>query len=133
MLEDSASELERLASDVAAGTMESVETLDHAFADAQQALATYYHYATNRAIGSNKLREAGHALSATVKAFEYAVEWSGHTLETGAKLTIDSALLLSGKLIQGTGFVAKEAGKIVADLGSEVEKFGKMIEPISQD
>jgi hypothetical protein len=133
LLEESARELERLSRDVAYGTVDSVKALDHAFARTQHALATHYHEVASKSLGTNELSRAGHALGASVKAFGHAIEWSGEKLEEGVKLTIDSALLLSGKLIEGTGFVAKEAGELVADLGNEIEKFGIMVDPYSNN
>jgi hypothetical protein len=128
----SADELDRLAKDVESGTVKSGKDLESAFARAEHALAFDHQAKAQTAIAENQHVRAGHYLHSAVGHLENAAKWSGHQLERGAVATADGVRLLSGKLVEGSGYVVEEAGKSVKWVGEEVDKLGKLIAPHQQ-
>ncbi|MHB8784532.1 MAG: hypothetical protein ACYDAX_14115 [Desulfobacteria bacterium] len=60
---------------------------------------------------------------------EQAVNWSGHKLKAGASRAIKEGREVSGKLVEGAGYVQEEVGKGLKDMGDAISGFGKKILP----
>jgi hypothetical protein len=128
----SGDELGKLADDVEKGTVASEKQLKDAFARADHALANHHYLKASEYWAKKDEKKAGHALKAATQALEHAAEWSGHKLETAAVDVIKGVREGAGKLIEGTGWTLEEARileKGIKDLGNEILKLGKDIEP----
>lgn len=125
----SIAELEKLAGDVEKGTVTSAKTLDNAFAGAHYALAKHHYLKAVEYKAEGAGTKLGHALKAAAIHLESGFAWSGHKLEAATVAVIKDTGLAAGKLIEGTGWISKEAGDIIDKIGVEIEKLGKMLEP----
>jgi len=129
LLTASIDELEKLAKDVEQGSVTSAATLNQAFARAHHALAKHHYL---RAM-EFKTKEAGvqfgHALKASAIHLEHGFAWAGHEMDAATVAVVKDAGLVAGKLIEGGGWIGKEAGDIIEKIGVEIEKLGKMLEP----
>jgi hypothetical protein len=125
----SAHELDRLAVEVHGGTVKSAKTLEAAFARAEHALAAGNYAKVQSAFQEKDHKTAGHYLRSAVNHVEYAAKWSGHELASGAVETAKGVRMVAGKLVEGTGVVADEAGKGITWVGDEIKSLGKLIEP----
>lgn len=128
----SAEELDVLATDIQAGKLRSVSELESAFARAEHALAADRLAKARFAFKSMNHAKTGHYLSSAVAHVENGAKWVGHGLESGALAMANGFRMLSGKLIEGSGFAVDEAGKGISWVGEEVEKLGKYLEPYKQ-
>jgi len=126
---DSIAELEKLANDVGKGTVTSAKTLDHAFAKAHYALAKHHYLKAMEYKAKGSSSKLGHALKAAAIHLEQGFAWSGQKLEVATVAVIKDTGLVAGKLIEGGGWIGKEAGDIIDKIGGEIEKLGKMLEP----
>jgi hypothetical protein len=132
LMEASGHEFAKLAEEVEHGTITSVKRLDEAFARADQALAHHHHVKAKESWANQAGQAAhkvGHDLQAAAIHFDQGLVWAGHKAEAGAAKAIKDTRLLAGKLIEGTGWVPAEVGKGIEDVGEEIEKFGKKVEP----
>lgn len=73
--------------------------------------------------------KVGHDLQAAAMYFDQGLVWTGHKAEAAETKTIKDTRLLAGKLIEGTGWVPAEVSKGIENVGEEIEKFGKKVEP----
>ena len=128
-LSRSAHELESLAKRVEAGTVKSVTELDRASARAAHALSHHHCVIAERSWLAQQTQRAGKQLRAATDNLEHAAAWSGHKLQSATREVIKDTRIISGKLIEGTGFVFDEVGKGVGALGKQVEHVGQGIEP----
>jgi hypothetical protein len=126
---DSIAELEKLAGDVEKGTVTSAKTLNHAFAKAHYALARHHYLKAMEYKAKGAGSKLGHALKASAIHLEHGFAWAGHMLEAATVAVLKDTGLVAGKLIEGTGWIGKEAGDIIDKIGVEIEKLGKMLEP----
>jgi hypothetical protein len=124
----SAYELDSLATDVQAGRVKSVKSLDTAFARAEHALGADYHAKAKAALNAKHHAMAGHYLRSAVNHVEDAAKWSGHELESGTVATAKGVRSVAGKLIDGSGCIVDEAEKGITWVGDEVEKVGRSID-----
>ncbi len=125
-------ELEKLAKDVESGTVTSATMLDQAFAQAHHALAQHHYLKAIEYKAKGDSVMFGHALKAAVIHLEHGFAWAGQKLESATVALIKDVGLVSGKLIEGTGWISKEIGKIIEDVGAEIMKLGKIVEPKKQ-
>jgi hypothetical protein len=122
-------ELEKLAKDVEQGTVTSATTLNHAFARAHHSLAQHHYLKAMEYKAKGAGSKVGHALKAAATHLEHGFAWPGHKLEAATVAVIKNTGLVVGKLIEGTGWISKEAGMLIEKIGVEIEKLGKMLEP----
>ena len=122
-------ELEKLAKDVEQGTVASAATLNHAFARAHHALARHHYLKAMEYKAKGAATKLGHALKASAIHLEHGFAWAGHKLEAATVAVIKDTGLVAGKLIEGGGWIGKEAGMLIEKIGVEIEKLGKMLEP----
>ncbi len=125
-------ELEKLADAVEKGTVASVKELDHSFARAHNALTEHPHLKATESWAKNEPKKTGHYLKAAATHLENAISWSGHKLESGVKKFTNGTRVLAGKMIEGTGWVPKEIGKGIEEIGIEIQKLGQKIEPAKE-
>jgi hypothetical protein len=125
----SVNELRKLADDVERGSVVSAKRLDEAFARAHYRLAKHHQVKAKAVHAKGEHRRVGHELNAAAHHLEHGIAWSGHEAERGTLDVIKGARLVSGKLVQGTGWTVAEVGKAIDDVGTEIDKLGKRIEP----
>lgn len=125
----SAHELESLAKRVEAGAVKSVTELDRAFARAAHALAHHHCVMAERSWAARQNARAGRQLRSAADNLERAAARTGQALETATGTVVKDTRFLSGKLVEGTGFVFDEIGKGILTFGKQVETVGKGIEP----
>ena len=129
LLTASIDELEKLAIDVEKGTVTSAATLNHAFARAHHALAKHHYLKAMEYKAKGATTKLGHALKASAIHLEHGFAWAGHELEAATVAVIKDTGLVAGKLIEGGGWIGKEAGDLIEKIGVEIEKLGKILEP----
>jgi len=125
----SADELEKLAKDVEKGAVTSEKKLKDTFARAEHALAKHHYLKASEQWAKKETKETGNALKKAAQHMEQTAKWAGHKLEAGTVKIIDEVRFMSGKLIQGTGWVADEVGKGIQNMGAEITKLGEKIAP----
>ena len=125
----SALELEALARRTEEGTVKSVREFDVAFARASHALARHHFIAAERAWAARETQKAGQRLRAASDNLGKATVWSGRKLQAGTTEVIKDTRIISGKLIEGTGFMFDEIGRGMTSFGKQVEVVGHGIEP----
>ena len=125
----SVQELDKIADEVEKGAVKSDRKLKDAFSRAEHALANNYYLKASESWSKKETKEAGHALNSAAEHLELAAKWSGHKLETGTSKAISLGREVSGKLVQGTGYVSEEVGKSLKSMGDAISKFGKKILP----
>lgn len=125
---NSAHELENLAQRIERGTVKSVDELDLAFARTLQTLARHHYVQATRAWEAQEARCAGQHIRAAADNLEWAAIRAGHTTQAATREAIKDSRILSGKLIEGTGFVMDEVGLGFEKLAKQVEHVGKRIE-----
>jgi hypothetical protein len=128
-LSASAQELEKLAADVEKGTVTSGKELDNAFARAHYALARNYYLKASEFWAGKETSKTGHNLKSAAGGLERGLAWAGHKAETGTQTAIRDARAAGDKLIKDEGWVKDEVDKGIKDLGEEIEKLSKKIEP----
>ena len=125
----SASELESLALRMEAGSVKSVRELDMAFARALHALAHHHHVMAEKAWMARETQRSGRQLRAAADNLSRAAAWSGRKAQAATGEVIKDTRIISGKLVEGTGFVIDEVGKGLRAFGRQVETVGTGIEP----
>jgi hypothetical protein len=125
----SAMELEMLAKRVETGTVNSVGELDAATARALHALAHHHCVLAEKSWVQRETRCAGKQMRAAADNLERAAARTGETLRSATRAVARDVRVISGKLVEGTGFVVDEVGRGFTSLGKQVETVGKGIEP----
>ncbi|MHB9061059.1 MAG: hypothetical protein ACYC47_06115 [Desulfobacteria bacterium] len=129
MLAASTRELDKLADSVEKGAVKSDKQLKGAFSRAEHAVANNYYVKATDSWGRKAAKETGEALNSAAEHMEQAVNWSGHKLKAGASRAIKEGREVSGKLVEGAGYVQEEVGKGLKDMGDAISGFGKKILP----
>jgi hypothetical protein len=119
--------LERLAEDVEKGTTTSVKDLENEFARTHQALAKHHYLKAVEAEGKKDSKATGHFLKSSLIHLEHGFAWAGHKLEAATVATIKDIRILSGELIEGSGWVPDKIGSAIKWIGKEIEKLGNEI------
>ncbi len=122
-------ELGKMADDIEKGAVKSDKNLKDAFSRAEHALANNYYLKASDSWSKKETKEAGHALNSAAEHMEQAANWSGHKLDTGSSEAVRTGREISGKLVQGTGYVSEEVGKSLKSMGDAISRFGKKILP----
>ena len=129
MLEASARELDKLADSVEKGAVKSDRELKGAFSRAEHAVANNYYVKATDSWSRKEAKETGEALGSAAEHMEKAAYWSGHKLDAGASRAIKEGREVSGKLVEGTGYVPEEVGKGLKDMGDAISRFGRKVLP----
>lgn len=128
LLVSSYNELGKLANDVEKGTITSVKDFEAAFARAHQALAKHHYLMAIEAQTKKEVGRAGHFMQSALVHLEHGFAWSGHKLEAAAVESFHGIRVLSGKLIEGAGWIPEEIGKAITWIGDEIKLLGSKIE-----
>jgi hypothetical protein len=129
LLLKSAHELEALAHRTEAGAVKSVAEIDAASARALHALSHYHLVLGESSWAKEESRAAGKHMRAAAENLERAAARTGKAVQHATHEVAQDARVISGKLIEGTGYAFDEVGKGLAALGRQVENVGKKIEP----
>jgi hypothetical protein len=105
-----------------------VKDLEVVFAKTHHALAKHHYLKAVEAQGKKKAEKTGRFLKSAAIHLEHGLSWSGHKLEAAAVASIKEIRVLSGKLIEGTGWGPDEIGKAITWIGKEIEKLVSKIE-----
>jgi hypothetical protein len=129
MLSASVKELDKLADSVEKGAVKSDKELRGAFSRAERAVANNDYVKATDSWARKETKETGHALNSAAEHMEQAADWSGQKLKAGASKAVKEGREISGKLVEGTGYVREEVGKALKRMGDAISGFGKKILP----
>lgn len=128
----SAKELDKLADDVEKGAVTSEQKLHDAFARAHLALAKQKNLQASEAWTKKETKATGEALKSSANHMENAMSEAGQKANEAGKTAVKDTRVVSGKLIEGYGWVHEEVGKVITDGGEAIAKLGKSLEPSKQ-
>jgi hypothetical protein len=121
--------LEQLAQRVETGSVRTVEELDVITSRALHSLADYQYVRAADAWRHREERLAGQYLRAATYNLENAAARTGDTLRNATAEVARDSRLMSGRLIEGTGFVVDEVGAGFEAFGRQIERVGKIVAP----
>lgn len=122
-------ELEHTARRIEEGTIRSVEELDYASARALHALSDYQYVKAAEAWRKREARVAGQYLRSAANNLEHAAARTDSMVKAAATEVARESRLISGKLIEGTGFVIDEVGAGIETIGHELARVGAVVLP----
>jgi len=122
-------ELEHTARRVEDGTIKSVEELDLAFARALHALSDYQYIKAAEAWRKRETRQAGQYMRAAANNLERAAARTDATMRAATAVVVKDSRLISGRLVEGTGFVIDEVGAGIEAIGHQLERVGTAVLP----
>lgn len=125
----SGKELDQLARRMEQGAVKSVADVDAAAGRAYHALAEYQNAKARQAWADEQRHRAGQFWHAAATALERATVRTEAGFRNTTQEVVRESRLLSGKLVEGTGFVTDEIGQGLETFGKQVELAGKRIEP----
>ncbi|MBS0206970.1 MAG: hypothetical protein JSS49_29190 [Planctomycetes bacterium] len=128
-LSKSEHELERLAKQAEAGTFNSMEEFDRVTTRALHALATDQYAKATDAWRKKEVRKAGQFLRASANNLEHASARAGASIKNTTAVIVKDTRQISGKLIEGTGYVFDEIGSGFETFGNAIERMGTQVEP----
>lgn len=122
-------ELEQTAHRIETGMVKSVEDLDLVTARALHALANDQYAKASDAWRKRELRRSGQFLRSATNNLERAAARTDAAMRTATAEVAKDSRLISGKLIEGTGFVMDEVGAGLESVGHQIEKVGSRVLP----
>jgi hypothetical protein len=130
-LRSSAVELDNLARGIRDGKVVSIHDLDAALAQAASILAKHYSERAFIALKENHPRNAGHFLKSAANYLQ-KLKWDAEYFQDAqVRQAMEDlghdTLLVSEKLIAGTGYTADEASKAVEKVSHAVLKYGEHV------
>jgi serine protease Do len=126
-LPKSAQELLMLAERVENKTVKSEKELDDSFANAETALARYYHAMASESWAKKEISSAGQYLMQAADHVEKALTSAGEKIGETSKRVIREAKEVAWKLEKGVGLSAAEVGQSLDTIGKEItERAHKM-------
>ncbi len=124
----SAHELEHLAQRLLSGqSTDSIDEIDAASSRALTALADHEQVKAALAWKQHHTRRSGYYLRAAADNLERAAFRARAELSTTTSVAIRKARVLSGKLVEGTGYAIDEVGTGIDGMGHQIERFGQAI------
>ncbi len=127
MLMASVKELDKLADSIGKGAVKSDKKLKGAFSRAEHAVADNEYFKATDSWARKQTKETGHALNSAAEHMEQAADWSGKKLTAGADKAIKEGREVSGKLIEGAGYIPEEVNKALKSMKDAISGFGKKI------
>lgn len=124
-----AHDLEHTAQRLEDGKVASVEEIDVASSRALHALSHYQYVKAEDAWRKREARLAGQYLRSSANNLERAAARTDVAMRTAAANVAKESRLISGKLIEGTGFVVDEVGAGFDSIGHELERVGTRVMP----
>jgi hypothetical protein len=126
-LNASATDLEKLADRIEAGTVTSVNDLDRAFARAHQAVAQSHYIHASEAWTAKKSELAGTELQAAASHVRAGIAWSGHKAGEAGEAALNDADAVGKNLQHGTSVTAEEVSKSMDAFRGECSKLGQWV------
>jgi hypothetical protein len=120
-LDDAARKLEILSRDVESGTATDAAMLDHAFRNAQAALAKSHYRAASEEWAKNEYKESGYELKAAARHLEDGADWAGGDARKEASEPAGEARRVGDKLIKGVKWTDDEVKKALENIGKKLE------------
>lgn len=124
-LTTAAAELEKVASEVAKGSVTSANKLAAPFARTHAALAKHYLAKAKAAWAKKDGKGTGSALTSAVGEVECAAKWASYKLDATAKAGVSKAKEVGKKLEQGQTVPAADVTKALGAVGAEADKLAK--------
>ena len=121
-------ELEQLARQAEAGTYRSMEEFDYATARALHALADDQYVKSANAWRKKEIRQSGRYLKAAADNLERAAARTDSALKQATAVVVKDSRLVSGKLIEGTGYAIDEVGSSFETIGHAIDRLGTRVE-----
>lgn len=122
-------ELEHTARRVEEGAVKSVEELDIASARALHALSDYQYIKAAEAWRKRETRQAGQYMRAAANNLERAAARTDATMRAATAEVVKDSRAISGRLVEGTGFVIDEVGAGIEAIGHQLERVGTSVLP----
>ena len=122
-------ELEQTAHRIETGMVKSVEDLDLVTARALHALANDQYAKASDAWRKRELKRSGQFLRSATNNLERAAARTDATMRAATAEVAKDSRVISGKLIEGTGFVMDEIGAGLETVGHQIEKVGSRVLP----
>ena len=122
-------ELEHTARRIEEGAIKSVEEIDFVAARALHALSDYQYAQAAEAWRKREARLAGQYLHAASNNLERAATRTDATMRAATAEVVKDSRLMSGKLMEGTGFVIDEVGAGIEAIGHQLERVGSRLIP----
>jgi hypothetical protein len=123
-----AHELDRLAKRIEQKSVRSVQELDATFTRTFHLLARHHIEKAKQSWFDREHRPAGQRLRAATDSFENALKASGDRANDAAVETIKESRVVSGKLVEGSGYAVDEVGHAFEGLGKQITGLGERIE-----
>jgi len=125
-------ELEQMAVRAESGVYGSMEDFDIATARALHALANDQYAKAAEAWRKRELKRSGQYLRAAVDNLERGAARTDASMRQATGVVVKDTRLISGKLIEGTGFMIDEVGGSFESAGRAIERLGTRVEPASK-
>lgn len=125
-------ELEQMAIRIESGVYGSMEDFDVTTARALHALANDQYAKAADAWRKRELRRSGQYLRAAVDNLERGAARTDASMRQATGVVVKDTRLISGKLMEGTGFVIDEVGGGFESVGRAIERLGARVEPVSK-
>ncbi len=122
-------ELEHTARRIEEGAIKSVEEIDFVAARALHALSDYQYAQAAEAWRKREARLAGQYLHSASNNLERAAARTDATMRAATAEVVKDSRLMSGKLMEGTGFVIDEVGAGIEAIGHQLERVGSRLIP----
>lgn len=127
LLAASVTELNKLADSVEKGAVKSDRKLKDAFSRAEHAVANDQYIKATDSWVKKETKKTGQALNSAAVHMEQAADWSGKKLKAGSSKAIKEGREVSGKLVEGAGYVPEKVGNALKRMGDAISRFGKKI------
>ncbi len=124
-------EMEHLARQLESGAVRSVEEIDHASSRALHSLSDYQYVKAADAWRRRETRQSGQYLRAAADNLERSAVRTTATLRAATAEVTKDTRMISGRLVEGTGFVIDEVGNGLESFGHQIERVGKGLAPVT--
>ena len=120
-------QLEKMASGLERGAVQTEKQMDQVFADADHALALAHRAKAAESWTAKTYDQAGYELKAAAQDLESAAAWTGTEAKTAAAAATSDARALGDKLASGGVWAKDEVAKGFESLGTALNKLGSAI------
>lgn len=127
-LDSSVLEVDKLAAELAMGTVKDQQAMTRVFARADYALALAHRSQAAASWTRKAYDQAGYQLKAAAHGLESAAGWVGSEAKTAAAETVAEVRALGGKLASGAKWTNAEVARGMESLGNGINSLGRKIE-----